>query len=214
MGTFTPNLNLFRPDPSESMADVKKNINDNFKAIRDYVTPPVVVSLPLVGSVGDLVYMAGSGHYICVAVDVNWGIFWRPIQAAAGPWITVPQACILGANNVNAADWPLSIMLDNRGLVHLRGSIKNDVNGFPDAVPPAGVQVLRQLPVGIRPVMTMDFLLPTETAPNTFSEYAGGRMELNKDGNSIFNFWHSAGAFYLFFDTVWWPAGEGTYYSG
>lgn len=214
MGDNTPNLNLFRPFGSDLMSDVKKNINDNFKAIRDYVTPPNGVSLPVSASVGDLFYVDGVGHYLCVVNDTDWGIIWRPIETAAGPWKAVPSSCILGANNVNSPEWPFSIMLDNRGLVHLRGAIKNDVNGFPDSVPPANVQVLRTLPPNIRPAMRSTFLLPAESWPNAFGEYAGGRMELARDGSSIFNFWHVSGAFYLFFDSVFWAAGEGTYYSG
>lgn len=214
MGDNTPKLNLFRPFGEDPMSDVKKNINDNFKAIADYVTPPNGVSLPLSASVGDLFYVNGTGHYLCVVNDTDWGIIWRPIETAVGPWKTIPSSCILGANNINSPEWPFSIMMDNRGIVHLRGAIKNDINGFPNSIPPASVQVLRALPANLRPAMPATFLLPAETGPNNAAEYCGGRMHLFKDGSSQFNFWNSSGAFYLFFDTVFWAAGEGTYYSG
>lgn len=151
----TPNYDLNKPEPGDSMADFETYLNANWDAIADAPGPPTGATLPSAGdySVGDRFYHTDTQSiYLLACKDANWGWHWRPVQSAISPWVTVPTTCLDtindGANwNLNPIGNPFQIALDNRGKCYWRGVISR-TGGIPRNV---SHQLFKPLPVGIKP---------------------------------------------------------------
>jgi hypothetical protein len=203
MGTNTDNYDFFMPDPSDSMADVKKNITDNFKIIEprnDITVISAGGALPQAGSyeVGDRVFRADAASsptwpsvYILVCKDANWGWHWRPIQQILSPWVTVPSTVI---NNADFQIHPtrlFQIALDSRGWCHWRGSLRKITAGITTGTQ---TNILKNIPIGIRPNVLFQSAIALSPFTGSATGQAGnisGRATFDSDGTSYFTFWNS-----------------------
>lgn len=190
---FTPNYGLFLPKPSDSMADVRKNLTDSFEKLSTRADPTVIANggaLPQVGDyeIGDRVVRLKetvnsfdlSSSFILVCKDANWGWHWRPVQQILSPWINIPASALEGAGWSLNATYPPAIALDSRGFVHWRGavtfnaSIANMTTFFP----------FKTVPVGLRPNTDFFHTIPVDpiNSGTGLTGYKGGRLRMDPDG--------------------------------
>jgi hypothetical protein len=201
---FTPNYGLFKPVPTDSMADVKKNLTDSFEKLVTRADPTVIANggaLPQVGDyeIGDRVIrmkaVADSfdhtSSFILVCKDATWGWHWRPVQNILSPWIVLPAGVIDNVNWSLNATYPPAIALDSRGFVHWRGaitfnaSIANMTSFFP----------FKTLPVGLRPNSDFYHTVPVDpiNSGTGLTGYKGGRVKMEPDGTCRYMFFNTSG---------------------
>jgi hypothetical protein len=203
MGTTTSNYGFFMPDDADSMADVKKNVTDNFKKIESRNDITVVASegaLPQSGTynIGDRVFRndpvtstTWPSNYLLICKDTNWGWHWRPIQHIISPWVNVPATALNDANFEIHPTYPLQIALDSRGFCHWRGAIRRTTAGIPAAT---SFTVFKSIPLGIRPnvrFMHTTPISPIQSGTGT-AGYVGGRVYMQEDGTSSIRCYNTA----------------------
>ena len=220
MGTLTPIYGFFKPDSGDSMADVKKNINDNFRLMQTITRYDSVATLPVFGggaSVGKVVYLNDVNYqslFICVVADPDWGAHWRPIQAPLSPFVNVPNTAVIDTVNYLSN---MKIRYDNQGMVYWKGNLQYlGAGGWPKTGPQ---QLLKNLPKGLRPCIRSTFACvsdPQQTVLLPPPRYQGGHFFLgDKSDLGVNNMRVVGGASgvekFLFVDGVAYPAGEGNF---
>lgn len=200
---FTPNYGLFKPKPSDSMADVEKNLTETFEKLSTRADPTVIANggaLPQVGDyeIGDRVIRMKTvanpfdhtSSFLLVCKDANWGWHWRPIQQILSPWVTLPASAISDGNWSLNATYPPAIALDSRGYVHWRGAITYNasINNMTSFFP------FKNVPVGLRPNTEFLHVLPVDPVNSGvgLTGYKGGRMRMEPDGDTQFLFFNTA----------------------
>jgi hypothetical protein len=228
MGTNTTNYRFFMPDPSDSMADVKKNITDNFKIIEPRNDVTVIAAggaLPQAGSynIGDRVFRADAAVsptwpsiYILVCKDANWGWHWRPVQQILSPWVSVPSTVINNSDYEIHPSRPFQIALDSRGWCYWRGNLRKITAGIP-----TGTQVnfLKTVPEGIRPNTTFKSTLAVTPYTGSSTGQAGnisGRLSMTETGtiSGVFFNTNNGVSQNIWLDNVSYNNSAGFYYSG
>lgn len=216
MGTNTPNYNFFKPDEDDSMADVKKNINDNFRAMLPITKYLSVATLPTLvdnPSVGAVVYLTpAQSLYICIVSDTDWGVHWRPIHAPLSPFVALPSSVV-----VDPTKWKSNIKLafDNMGHIYWKGNFEWVAGGFiPDDTP---FQIVKNMPKGIRPAQRAIFPVCTDPqSPFQNDAYRGASLYLTEKGDDgyneirVYNL-NSTIERFVWVDNVFYAVGEGNF---
>lgn len=216
MGTTTPVYGFFKPAPEDSMADVKKNINDNFRAMLPITKYPSVTTLPTLAggaTVGQVVYHSvEQSIYICIVADPNWGAHWRPLHSPKSPFVDVPASVV-----VNPAQWKANFKLsyDNVGQVYWKGNLEWV---GPAAIPDAtDMTILKVMPKGVRPFMRSIFPLSTDPNITTkpFNDYNGAFAFLSdknfEGGISYFRASTEGVEKFIWLDNIFYAVGEGNF---
>jgi hypothetical protein len=221
MGSLTVHNNFFMPDPEDSMSDVEKNISNNFRAIEDAASLEIFNDLP--GdmeeyydrfNLGDRIFVQHSAlqntSYILVAKNLQWGLIWRPIQAAIGIWKEPPNA-------ITHPDWqsqsanPMQFALCNRGKFYLRGTLSLTTGTIPENT---SITLLAPLPVGARPSnefhQTLGFF---PMGPRTNNVFRGARIFVSRLGVSSFRFWGVTTTNQVFLEPVSFSIGGELYFN-
>jgi hypothetical protein len=221
MGDLTPNYSLYKPLPSESMADVKRNVNDNFKAMSALTKHTNVATLPTFAEgaiVGQTVYLTDANYqsvFICVVSDAIFGAMWRPVQAPKSPFFVIPSTAFFVPANWRQGT--LKVTFDNQGQVWFKGWFEWIGAGtFPAGTT---LSILRNFPKGLRPSFTKSlFMLVTDPQPESQPplDYNGGWFAVfgataNFPGvNAVYYFRSDPGsAQFMYMDSVFYPVGEG-----
>lgn len=221
MGDLTPNYNLYEPLPSESMADVKRNVNDNFKIMVGLTKHTNVATLPTFAdgaNVGQTVYLTDSDYqsvFVCVVSDPDFGAMWRPIQVPKSPFFILPPTAF--NTPANWRQGVLKVLYDNQGQIWFKGSFEWLGSGaFPDG---AAIQILKRFPKGMRPSFSK-CLFPTVTDPQPETrpsqDFNGGWFFVvsgtaDSPGlNAVLCFRSSTGnEKFMYMDNVFYAVGEG-----
>jgi hypothetical protein len=202
MGDTTPNYGFFMPSEEDSMADVAKNITDNFEILGGRGNPTVIPAggaLPQSGNYNlfDMVYRDDPkdgfnwpSAYLLVCKDADWGWHWRPIQAITSPWVTVPSTAIVHTSFEQHPTSPVQIALDSRGWCHWRGRFRQKTVNIASATT---FVIFKTLPLGLRPPFEFNHtvaLSPIRSAAGKAGNVSG-RMFLREDGYNSFRFFNS-----------------------
>ena len=162
----TPYYKLNRPNPTDAMSDFETWLNSSWQKLGSANSGRVVTTLPTTGDYepGDRVYStADASIYICIANDTYWGIIWRPVHKAIGPWRNVGNVVLWAPTLFDAQDAlrPLQIALDNQGNLYLRGVLKwIDAGAFTKNV---SNSPFHALPNGMQPRENVTFIIGHDT---------------------------------------------------
>lgn len=200
--TTPPNYPFFYPESDDSMADVKKNLTDNFQLIAPRGDPTVIAAgaaLPQVGDyeIGDRVFRADPADtvngnwpssYILICKDAEYGWHWRPVQTMLSPWVTIPATAIGNVEFQMHPTAPLQMAFDSKGFCFWRGSIQKIVPSFVSNS--SYTNILKVMPIELRP--NTDYfhtvaLTPVVSAAGKPGNVSG-RITLNKTGAVSFRF--------------------------
>lgn len=152
----TTHYGINLPVPGDSMADIADGFNNAWTVITAAPKPAGVVggpANPTSGySVGQVVYnQAWKSAFILLAIDANWGYFWRPLQAKWGPWVAPGTTIISDTTDYGmATEGPICYRISNTGQIEFTGGLKRISS--PNTLPNGFLSgTINSLPAAVRP---------------------------------------------------------------
>jgi hypothetical protein len=229
---FTANYSMLCPKPVDTMSQriavpdpfLAQNIRDAFERIEAAANPAIVAAPPLPSAgnfrIGDRLYLSDATYrssFVLLSKDANWGWIWRPIQAAIGPWHTIPGSAFNGPDSATWASHPtkpLQVALSNKGHCHWRGAIRKSTVGLPNN---NSLEIFANMPNGIKHhtvgMYTLAIDPATPQSDVSLAGYKGGRWYIQPDGYNSLRFHNATTAQDVYFDGLEYVVSNMHYYS-